>query len=321
MKKFIALSLCLVTLITLACCDAKQEDPIEDYTDVIELYQKVISVCAWYKDSEYNTYAKDLGITDPEQKVLFDKLLYAAYLNYPGRGREDHAALAHKLSCGYAIKDLNGDGVDELIFLQDDYTVVAVLSMSEGKPVLLGTYRPHRRCLFDGDGRLHHVGSNGADAGSHAVYKIADGGASLEMLVEFGLSGHEWVDGVAVQKYYKLENDLAMYITQEEYEQLATQWTYDDMSDSGLQFIPLFGELVTEDQAIEIAMAYWSHFDIEKNGYRVEHGYNEKAPDSVYVVLIRRLVMDSHYSTFDEIWVDKTTGDTMAPTWDPEPKG
>lgn len=327
MKKIIALMLLVFTIIPFAACTQKQDDPVEDYADVIALYRKVIHTCAWYEDSKHNTYAENLGITDPEQKTLFEELLYAAFLNYPGRGGEDQAALAHKLSCGYAIKDINADGVDELVLMQDDYTVVAVLSMSNDKPVLLDTYRSRKTCWIDGDGRLHVRGSNGADVGSHTVYKIADGGAELEMLIEFGLAGHEWVDGEAIQKYYKLENDLAMNITKEEYEQLFEQWKYNGMSGtavtkdhSGLAFTPLFDKLITEDQAIEFATAYWSRFDIEENGYQVALGYNEKAPDSVYVVRIRRIVNGDHYSTFDEIWVDKISGDTIIPTWN-EAKG
>ena len=50
----------------------------------------------------------------------------------------------------------------------------------------------------------------------------------------------------------------------------------------------------------------------EENGYRVEHAVNANSPDSVYVVVIKRFVID-HYSVFDEIWIDKNTGETIIP--------
>lgn len=323
MRKIVAVLLCIMMFTMLAACRDKQEDSPDDYSDVIELYQKVIGMCAWYEDSKAETYAEELGITDPAQKELFDELLYAAYLNYPGRGREDHAALAHKLSCGYAIKDLNGDEIQELVLLQEDYTVVAVLTMSNGTVVLLDTYQPRRRAWIDGDGLIHLCGSNGADKHVDAVYKIAKGGQDLELLIEYGTLGYEVVDGIDMQRYYKLQGELTTHIAKEEYDALETQWEYLEESGanvtknhSGLTFTPLFEQLITKEKAIENAKAFWKRYEIDNNQYRVELGSNAKAPDSVYVVIIRRLVNGDHYSTFDEIWVEKTTGDVMTPTWD-----
>lgn len=327
MKRITAVVLCLITLVIFVSCDSKQEGIMTDYSEVIALYQKVIGICGWYEDSKADTYAQELGITEPAQKELFEKLLYAAFLNYPGRGREDQAALAHKLSCGYAIKDLNDDGIEELVLLQEDYSVVAVLSMSSGKVVLLDTFRPRRWGWIDGDGLIHQCGSNGADKHVDAVYKIANGGEKLELIVEYGTLGYESVDGVDTQRYYKLQDELAMDITKEEYDALVTQWQYLGGSGeavtkehSGLTFTPLFDQLITQEQAIEIASVYWERYDIKKNQYRVVAGINQKAPDSVYVIVITKLVMDDHYSAFDEIWVDKTTGNPVIPTWD-EAKG
>ena len=69
---------------------------------------------------------------------------------------------------------------------------------------------------------------------------------------------------------------------------------------------------ISHSEAVAIARNYWARFDIEENGYIVERGTNGDAPSSVYVFVIRRYVID-HYSTFDEIWVDKNTGETIIP--------
>lgn len=324
MKRIAVVVLCLLLLLPLAACrETLPEDQPEDYTEVIALYQKVIGVCAWYQeDADYEAYAKELGLSGAE-KQLFEKLFYPAYLNYPGRGREDHASLAHRLACGYAIKDLNGDGVDEFVLMQQDYTVVAVLSMKDNKPVVLDCYRPRSTGWIDGDGLLHKCGSNSSDQHVDAVYRIASGSHALELIVEYGTLGHKLVDGESVQQYYKLDGELAMNITKEEYDALCTQWQYRQSSGSavtkehsGLQFTPLYDELISKERALEIANGYWSHYQIEQNGYKVSPASDEQAPDSVYVIRIVWPLLGGEDSAYDTIWIDKTTGQTIIPTRD-----
>ena len=89
-----------------------------------------------------------------------------------------------------------------------------------------------------------------------------------------------------------------------------------------VEFLPLevsWLNKISRSEAVTLAEKYWEHFDIEKNEYRVEIGTNNRAPSSVYVLIIRRLVID-HYSTFDEIWIDRTTGEVIIP-FTPDDKG
>ena len=70
---------------------------------------------------------------------------------------------------------------------------------------------------------------------------------------------------------------------------------------------------ITSDEAITLAKLYWDRYEIEKNQYWVVDSHNDWADDSVHVITIRGLVMDHHYSTFDEIWIDKYTGKAIIP--------
>ena len=72
--------------------------------------------------------------------------------------------------------------------------------------------------------------------------------------------------------------------------------------------------MISRDEAIAIAKRYWQKFNIEENGYIVGLAQNKSAPSSVYVIVLKWLVVD-HYSTIDEIWVDKNTGETIIPFW------
>ncbi|MBQ8212508.1 MAG: hypothetical protein IJZ80_00735 [Clostridia bacterium] len=296
----------------------------DDYESVIDLYKNVIQICFNYEDSKdaHEKYAADLGITDESEKALFGTLLTSAYLFYPGRGAEFPHSPHHKLSCGYAIKDLNGDGIDELIFMTEEGHVTAIFSMENGTPILLDHFIPRGRCWIDGDGRIHFNGSGGADSSINAVYQVASGGGSLELIAEFGLNGHEWVGDTAVTKYYKLEKGEKVSISEDELDALTKQYGahlgYEQCAaatkeQAGLTFIPLFSNIISEEQAIEIATKYWERYNIKENGYIVVNAYNRTPYSSLHVVVIRWLVENHHYSTFDEIWIDATTGDTIVP--------
>ena len=221
------------------------------YEGIIQLYRNAIHDFARpnYGEEKESILAKNLGITDPTEKEWLRAISGSGFLFYDGRG--EGGAPHHKLTCGYAIKDLNGDGIEELVLLNDDYKISVIFSMVDGKPILLDSYIPRGSCWIDGDGLLHVNGSGGADVCSNTVYRIADGGGSLEMIIEYGLNGHGWIGDVAVTKYYKLVNGEEVAITEEEYEELDKQYgTYQGLYEgasstkecSGLQFTPVFTE-------------------------------------------------------------------------------
>ena len=100
------------------------------------------------------------------------------------------------------------------------------------------------------------------------------------------------------------ENDLRVHI-----ESRMEHIFVDSVTGECQDYAPIY---ISRSEAITLAEKYWEHFDIEKNGYLVQIGTNKHAPSSVYVLLIRRHVID-HYSTFDEIWIDRTTGEAIIP--------
>ena len=194
----------------------------------------------------------ELGIKSIIEKQLFIELDTAGYLMYPGRGAKDFDSPHYKLSCGYAIKDLNGDGINELVLLNDDYKIVAIFSTFNGSPVLLGSFSPRSSCWIGGDGLLHLCGSNGAENSSHKVCRIAEDGGELITIIEFGIDGSEIVDGNEILKFYKTVDGEKISIPEEEYLSISTQYgkylgTYAGPSatkeHSGLNFIPLFDEV------------------------------------------------------------------------------
>lgn len=242
------------------------------YDDVISLYRDVINICQNYVDSKDATekYAAELGITDEKEKELFSELLNYAYLQYPGRGKEDYSSPHYKLSCGYALKDLNGDGVAELVLLNDDYTVIAIFSVVDGKPVLLDSYSPRRMCWIGGNGLLRVTYKE--DYYITRVYNIVGGSPQSELVLEYALEEYYSANGDLIKKYYKRENGKNYEeITEAEYNALKKQYgEYLGESGaeatrkySGLKFTSLFSEAegfgdvkdnkISPEEAIEIA--------------------------------------------------------------------
>ena len=192
------------------------------------------------------------GFLDEAEKQCFADIATSGYILYPGKYGD--LRVENNSACGYAKKDLNGDGIEELVLLNLDYTIVAIFSMKDGRPTLLQRFWKRHSGWIDENGYIHVGGSNGADSGSIGIYRIATGGGSLELLYEYGRDGHEWVDDVAVTKYYKIENGDKTYITEEEYDTIEKQYNHYlgdrdfkevTKKDSGLQFRTLFGETFT----------------------------------------------------------------------------
>ena len=174
------------------------------------MYRSIIEILPNYEDSKeaIDNCCAELGIVDEKEKELFEKLFSSTF--------DFKKSPPYNLSCGYAAKDLNGDGVDELVLLNNEYYIIAIFSYANGKPILLGNYMPRGSCWIDGDGLLHENSSGGADHSTNAIYKIGDGGKKLELIVEYGTNGHKWVEDVAYTVYYKLIDGEKTVITEDE---------------------------------------------------------------------------------------------------------
>ena len=229
-----------------------------DYDEVLWCYKYAVDYYNYERGdtvddviADFNTkYGK--GFLNEEEKQWFADIATSGYILYPGKRGDDRFENNH--ACGYAIKDLNGDGIEELVLLNVNYYVVAIFSMKDGRPILLDHFGNRKECKIDGNGYIVVYGTSASDVHSTVFYRIAKGGGSLEPLFEYGMDGHEWVDGEAMIKYYKIENGVKTYITLDEYNSLCKghgeyyghktdiQVTEED---SGLQFRTLFGEAFT----------------------------------------------------------------------------
>ena len=131
--------------------------------------------------------------------------------NYDGEKKADSASPIYRLAFGYAIKDINGDGVDELVLLKEDYTILAIFTCVDGKPIMVGGYdyykftttRPYlTNCWIYGDGTIYTSDLSGFDR--FRVYRIAEDGKSLETVADYGWSLYmDYTINSSITKYYK----------------------------------------------------------------------------------------------------------------------
>ena len=250
--------------------------PQEPKKDYFESYESILELCRIatdYFDYEYDYEVavkkadSMFGLEDSTEKEWFMSIYYVlGYYLAP-----NHNEPNNKRILGYAVKDLNGDGIDELVLLNDSYKVGAVFSMVKEKPVLLGTYRDRSAAWIDEQGLIHNDGSSGAAYSSTTVYRIAEGGASLELVVEYGTDGIEWVGEDYVVLYYKLVNGEKVRITQEECWALADQYhnhigTAATKEKAGLVFKPLFADdaAAAFERVLDLKIPV---YDTRKNSY------------------------------------------------------
>lgn len=146
---------------------------------------------------------------------------------------------------GYAFCDLNKNGNDEMLLLLDDYTVLAIFSFTDGKPILLDDYWNRKKCTIDGDGTIQVYGSSGADTSSFSIYEIANDDKTLVLLEEYGTDGHD--PDTLADNYYKISNGNKTPISELEYAAALSQGVYSlveflaehTRDNADFEFIPL----------------------------------------------------------------------------------
>ena len=253
--------------------------------------------CREYTDTE----SDDKGYTEADiaMEMYEETLSDLAYYPTPYSG----IPLCECENLGYAYVDLDGDSVNEFVI---DCGDTLILRYYEGKVHIYEfTFRSLYYLKTDGSYYWNHTGLD-FEYGEKQIYFE---GSSLKTKELCRIVN----DGESNAEYY-LEGKQ---VTQEEILKY-----FEDNSKTSIEFAPLevsWQNKISRSDAIELAEIYWESLDIVENGYRVAIGYNQSAPASVYVVILQRYVID-YYSTLDEIWIDKSTGEAIIP-YDTDDKG
>ena len=175
--------------------------PVADFSsyEAIRETYKAISTCldgrlvgnAWLM-GEYDDL---FSYPDDRSFEYYTQLLYTAY---QGGYNE-----------GYDEIDLNGDGVDELVILNEDYIIKAIFTMKNGKPVMLDALT-HERGWLDSEGFIH-VDREDEDMLEYSLYELtADGDYNLIYSILVAQYG----------KYYLTKEGKTEMITSERFKEI-----------------------------------------------------------------------------------------------------
>lgn len=231
MKKLLYIIPLILLLALLAACGAPEHPSDADqsclgqselmtYDSIIAMYRNVVEICPDYESrDEYG-----LEFSNEETEALFDKLLVSTLAFYP---REILcSAIDIYTAFGYAVKDVNKDGTDELILFAGD-EIVAVFTEVNGEPILLEHFWNRKTGWIDPDGLLHVGGSNGADNSVSKIYRIESKTGELVLLEEGGTDGYDEANNSVL--YYKTVGGEKKYISEEEHSEWEKSLPYAEL--------------------------------------------------------------------------------------------
>ena len=236
------------------------EAPLADfssYDSILSAYKTIVENFSEYTRETWANGEFDnlFSFADNENYDIFHAIFYGGIRVMPtktywGTEYDEDGDNAY----GYAKKDLNGDGIEELILMNDQYEIFAVFTMKNGKAVLLGDLY---HADIGSDGRIYverETGGIVSRDGEVFLYEVADG--ALNCLVGVGYQVN-WE--LKQEGWYKIENGIHISISDEEGEALYAQYDHFlsgyigeeyTRTFAGLAFVPLFEHAVASEEHI-----------------------------------------------------------------------
>lgn len=234
--------------------------PIPDFTSydgIISAYKIMVESFSEYQEVSWinGEFDRLFTINDNETYDIFHQIFWGGIRIMPTETYfgQEYASDGDN-SYGYAKKDLNGDGVEELILLNDNYEIFALFTMKDGKAVFLdGLYG----AWIDENGRIYKdVATGGLVSRDSEVYVYEIDGGELKNVIAVGYRVNFYLQK---EGWYKIDGNTRTDISAEEGE--AAYAVYDirplgycneeyTRTFSGIEFIPLMEETFAGEKHI-----------------------------------------------------------------------
>ncbi len=128
----------------------------------------------------------------------------------------DYISQPTKGSFGYILRDLSGDGVPELVWVNMDYRVYCIFTIADNQVRLVDSFWPRYACTIQNNGELLILGSSGV---CDYVYSLKRIDSSTDMLVTLTKFGKE--DGMCY-----IEEGYRSVLTDREFEELCAAYSF-----------------------------------------------------------------------------------------------
>ena len=152
----------------------------KEYEAILKLYKELIT-----------DNSMDIDTLNQKQEQPFFSELYSLSVNIDSK------------KAGYALKDLNGDKIDELILLDDDGVLYAVFTLKSGEAILVDWFsKNNNRGGIDADGLICKESFSKGESWGFKVFKILKNG-ELDVL-EFGVYNPD--PGIVASKAFLYRN-------------------------------------------------------------------------------------------------------------------
>ena len=197
------------------------------YDEIISIYETIVEVWRsdWGEEGYPNftsAYESD-SLPRPNGAEFFEWSSMVVEAKYP-----------KNLDYGIIFDDINGDGIQELFWVRKDYTILAIFTICDDKPILLEVFWPKHKCSILDNGDLLITDSVGHNSIVYNVMKLNKNSSKLTVLRTLGYETNYSTDGeFKNETYYLKENKKTAEITEKIFNQ--TLASYGNLENSDFQ--------------------------------------------------------------------------------------
>lgn len=181
-----------------------------DYASIIRLADAMGYTLGYLKENV--DWSKYFRLSNQEEQELFDKLL---------QSQESIGGFSQ-----YAVKDLNNDGVFELILLHGYYKILAIFTTVDGKPQLVDHYWEEKQGFLDQRGLIYTVDRSEEKTRVFRVDRLLAGGVAVENQLCVKTELIESMPPIPHNRYYRFVNGEWSLILPEEYDEMIGKYSY-----------------------------------------------------------------------------------------------
>lgn len=224
----INISILLLASVVLLCCafiptmrrdsqndlnknDITDQDALEnvptEYKSVLQDYKKILK--ERFSDNFFVEYesGKKIALNEKTQRDLEKDV---TYLNGEKQNLGVHfynmivemdSLLEEKGTpekFGYIIKDMNGDSIDELFWVDKNHNILAIFTIKDGQAELLDAFWPRYRAVLNDGGNLYIRSSGGAAHTNWEIKELVRHSTDFAWVEAFGIDGVDKLNNLPI---------------------------------------------------------------------------------------------------------------------------